>query len=168
MDNGNQGWRVRWFARSVRVTPCAYRGAVSTSKRRISPILVYTVMRIGLFVAVWVLVQLLTPLRGLWAVVVAILVSGLVSVFLLNRQRTDMGDVIGGFFRRINARIDAASQAEDDLDHYPDDQAEGQPESVGGDEDTGGRQSRNQVPAEGTAADDPPGSQGPGQARQPE
>lgn len=73
-------------------------------------------MRVGLFLGVWLLLQLLTPLRGLWAVALAIVASGLISLFLLNRQRAAMSSVVGGFFGRINARIDAASQSEDHWD----------------------------------------------------
>ena len=104
-------------------------------------IAVYSAMRVGLFIGVWLLLQLLTPLRGLWAVALAIVASGLISLFLLNRQRAAMSSVVGGFFGRINARIDAASQAEDDWDE----QAHGQGHRVGDDEMTGSDEGRDEA-----------------------
>lgn len=78
--------------------------------------LVYTGLRLGLVLALWWLLQLVTPLRGLLALVVAILASGLISLFLLNRPRQAMGEGIAGFFGRLNARIDAGAAAEDEWD----------------------------------------------------
>ena len=102
--------------------------------RQPPPVLIYTTMRVMVFIAVWLLIQLVTPLRGLWALVVALLVSGVISLFLLNRQRDAMSGVVAGFFGRINDRIDASTRAED----Y-DDLPEGQPEAerAPGDQDQG-------------------------------
>lgn len=97
-------------------------------------------MRVGLFLGVWLLLQLLTPLRGLWAVALAIVTSGLISLFLLNRQRAAMSSVVGGFFGRINARIDAASQAEDHWDH----ESQGQGHGVSDDQMPGANQGRDE------------------------
>ena len=77
---------------------------------------VYTLLRVGLVLALWWLLQLVTPLRGVLALVVAILVSGLLSLFLLNRPRQAMGEGVAGFFARMNARIDASAAAEDAWD----------------------------------------------------
>ncbi len=110
-------------------------------KRGALSIAVYTAMRVGLFAGVWLLLQLLTPVRGLWAVAVAILASGLISLFLLNRQRAAMSSVVGGFFGRINARIDAASQAEDDWDE----QSEADRQGVGDDQTSGADQRRDEI-----------------------
>lgn len=130
-------------------------------------VVVYTIMRLGLFLGFWLLVQLVTPLRGLWAAVVALLISGLVSVFLLNRQRTAMGEVVGRFFGGINARIDAASRAEDEqfddlLDSDSRDpsggredrsqgQSQGQRDGVGSDQSTGADEGGNESGPAGTA-----------------
>jgi len=127
----------------------------------VSPVVVYTVMRLGLFLAMWWLLQLVTPVRGLWAVALAIVVSGVISIFLLNRQRTAMGDVVGGFFRHINQRIDEASRTEDE----PEDQTEGQPEGVSGDQDAGGGQRTNQAGPGGSADDHADRGDGPADAR---
>jgi hypothetical protein len=77
-------------------------------------IAVYTLLRLALFVACWLLFQFLTPLKGIWAVVAGILVSGAISLILLDRQREKVGRAAEGFFGRINAKIDAAARAEDD------------------------------------------------------
>ena len=65
---------------------------------------VYTAMRIGLFVAsllvvfgVWMLLSDQVPV--LWAVVIAFVMSGLASYFLLNRQRE-------AFARRVERRAE--------------------------------------------------------------
>jgi Flp pilus assembly pilin Flp len=113
-------------------------------------------MRVGLFVAVWLVLQLVTPLRGLWAAVVAIVISGLISVVLLNRQRSAMGGVVGGFFRGINERIDAASRAED----IPDDEAEGQQSGVGDHQGPGADKGRDEPRADGTTVNDLSGNDG--------
>lgn len=69
----------------------------------------YTALRAGLFIAtlvtvvgVWMLVADQVPL--LWAIVVAFVVSGVASYFVLNRSRE-------AFARRIQVRADRASAA---------------------------------------------------------
>jgi hypothetical protein len=144
---------------SAIVPPCAYRGGVSDRGRSGAlSIAVYTAMRVGLFIGVWLLLQLLTPLRGLWAVAIAIVASGLISVFLLNRQRAAMSSVVGGFFGRINARIDAASQAEDEWGE----QAEGQGHGIGDDEASGADEGRDEAGSDRAFHDDPQRADRPG------
>lgn len=70
-------------------------------------------LRVGLFLVVWAVLWFLTPLDALWSAVAAILISGAISVVVLDRQRGRVGLAAGGFFSRINARIDAATRAED-------------------------------------------------------
>jgi branched-subunit amino acid transport protein len=77
------------------------------------PVAVYTSLRLGVFLASWLLIQAFTPLRGLTALVTALLVSGLVSLFLLNRHRDAMSGVVASAVSRLNARIDRAAAAED-------------------------------------------------------
>ncbi len=48
--------------------------------------------------------------------IVAFLGSGIMSYFVLSRVRGRAGEQVGGFFGRINSRIDAATRAEDDED----------------------------------------------------
>lgn len=52
-------------------------------------------------------------MRGLLLILVAFVGSGIMSFFVLRGPRSQFGDDVGGFFKRINARIDAATTAED-------------------------------------------------------
>jgi hypothetical protein len=76
-------------------------------------VLVYTVLRVALFAAVWLTIELLTPISGLLAIIAAILVSGAISLLVLDRQRGRAASVAAGFFGRINERIEASARAED-------------------------------------------------------
>jgi hypothetical protein len=76
-------------------------------------VLVYSVLRLALLAVVWLVIELVTPVHGVWAVVVALLISGAISVVVLDRQRGAVGQVAAGFFGRINDRIEAATRAED-------------------------------------------------------
>ena len=82
-------------------------------------VLIYTLLRIALFAVIWVLVELVTPIHGLWAAVTALLISGAISVILLDRQRNKVGLAAGRFFGRINDRIEASARSEDDDDPDP-------------------------------------------------
>jgi hypothetical protein len=76
-------------------------------------VLVYTLLRIAMLVAVWFMFQLLTPLRGIWAIVAALLVSGAISLVVLNKPRDAVSIGVANFFGRINERIEASKTAED-------------------------------------------------------
>ncbi|MFM7145795.1 MAG: DUF4229 domain-containing protein [Actinomycetales bacterium] len=76
-------------------------------------LIMYTSLRLGVFLAVWLIVQWVTGLRGLMALALAIVISGAISLLLLNRQRDAMSTGVARFFRRINERIDASTRAED-------------------------------------------------------
>lgn len=82
-------------------------------RRCVRGLLFYSVSRVLLFIAIWLLVQFVSPLRGLTALVVALLVSGAISFFLLNRQRDTASASVVGLFRRIDERIERARRAED-------------------------------------------------------
>jgi hypothetical protein len=86
----------------------------------------YTLWRVLFVVIAWFIIQLATPLRGIWAIALAIVVSGIFSIVFLGRQRDAMSTAMFGFFRGINERIDAAA-AKEDFD---------EPELVAGDGDT--------------------------------
>ncbi len=73
------------------------------------PVLAYTVARAVLFAASYALLWL-TGLRGLLLIVMALLVSGLVSLWLLARQRDAMSLALS---RKLSA-IDDQAGAEDD------------------------------------------------------
>jgi hypothetical protein len=75
--------------------------------------IVYTLLRIALFALVWVIIELVTPIHGLWAAAAAILMSGAISLVVLDRPRNKVGAAAGQFFGRINDRIEASASAED-------------------------------------------------------
>ncbi len=87
---------------------------MARSDSRAWSLVVYTLLRVAIFLAFWLPLQLLTPLRGLFAVVAALLMSGAVSLVVLDRQRGRVGQAAAGFFGRINDRIEASARAEDD------------------------------------------------------
>jgi len=72
------------------------------SRARWVAFLFYTLLRLLLFGAVWLLVQILTPWRGLLAIAVAILISGGISLFVLDRPRGQLAVGVDAFIRRIN------------------------------------------------------------------
>ena len=77
-------------------------------------VLAYTTLRLLIFAAVWAVLQFLTPLRGLWSITLAILISGAISMFALSKQRDAVSIGVSRFFGGLNARIDASTRAEDD------------------------------------------------------
>jgi hypothetical protein len=92
----------------------AYRIRVaSPGTSKALAVLMYTVLRVALFAAVWLTIELLTPINGLLAIIAAILVSGAISLLVLDRQRGRAASVAAGFFGRINERIEASARAED-------------------------------------------------------
>jgi hypothetical protein len=113
-------------------------------------ILIYTALRIGLFAIVWVLIEFVTPIHGIWAVAAAILISGAISIVVLDRPRNKVGLAAGSFFGRINERIEASARAvDDDLDEG---QQGAQSQAVDKEQDAGllegGDQRRTERPAE--------------------
>jgi hypothetical protein len=77
------------------------------------PVLLYTTWRIAIFV-VTLIVLYFVGLRDVWLLVLAFLVSGVISIFVLDRRRQQ---AVGGFtslFSKMNDRIDASARAEDD------------------------------------------------------
>ena len=101
----------------------AYRIRVATpGGSKALAVLVYTVLRVAVFAAVWLTIELLTPINGLLAIIAALLVSGAISLLLLDRQRGRAASVAAGFFGGINDRIEASARAED-VDDEPVDPA---------------------------------------------
>ncbi len=78
------------------------------------PFVVYTALRFGLLVLAAVICYLLGA-RGLLLVLLAFLISGIVSFIVLAPQRGAVGQRTGSYFRRLNERIEASKSAEDDL-----------------------------------------------------
>jgi len=122
-------------------------------------ILVYTALRVALFAAVWIIIEFITPIHGVWAAAAAILISGAISIVVLDRPRGKVGVAAGSFFGRINARIEASARAEDDEDGEIRDSGQGEQhaesESVDQEQDPGhlegGDQGRSERPAENDA-----------------
>lgn len=75
--------------------------------------LIYTGLRLLLLVAVIGLFHAL-GMRGMLLLVAGFVVSGVLSYVLLSRPRNAMAQKVGGFFTRMNSRIDASSMAEDE------------------------------------------------------
>lgn len=86
-------------------------------------VLKYTALRLLLFLAVAALLYAV-GVRNLFVnAMLALLISGVVSLFVLDRARNEVSAGIErrigdrpGVFTRINARIDAATRAEDAAD----------------------------------------------------
>jgi hypothetical protein len=130
--------------------------------RGVGAIIWYTLLRIAVFAGLWFLIQLLTPVRGLWAIVAALLLSGAISMIVLNRQRDSMSVVVAGFFGRINDRIEQGKRAEDDL--YS--QAHGEQDAVPEHEQPGGLEHGNEGGSDRAAQDASQRSDGEGQGEQ--
>ncbi len=82
---------------------------------RPSPVLVYTASRILLFVASAGVLYLIGA-RGLLLLLLALVVSGLLSFVLLSRQRDALSAVVVDRSRRVRDRMDARTTAEDAAD----------------------------------------------------
>ena len=86
---------------------------MAQSSRRWLTVVVYTAVRLLLWLAVWALLQFLTPVKGLLAVVLGLLISSAISIIVLDRQRDVMSEGIGSFFGGINQKIANSAAAED-------------------------------------------------------
>jgi len=90
----------------------------SGSIARQHPVVVYSLLRVAMLLAVGAVLYLLQA-RGVWLILFAFLISGVLSAFLLKSPRE--GAVLGfrSAYKGINARIDESTRAEDaaaDLD----------------------------------------------------
>jgi Mn2+/Fe2+ NRAMP family transporter len=84
------------------------------------PALAYSLARLGLFLAVLLLLYLIGA-RGLLLFALALLVSGIISFVVLSRQRDAMSSSLSARFRGIRARagqfgdrLDEGAKAEDE------------------------------------------------------
>lgn len=84
------------------------------------PFAVYTALRFGLLV-ITALVCYLLGARGFLLIVLAFLVSGIISFTVLVPQRDAVGKRTSSYFRRLNDKIESSKTAEDD---YVDAQSE--------------------------------------------
>lgn len=121
----------------------------------------YTGLRLALFAAVWLLLQVVTPLRGLIAIAVAIVLSGIVSFLLLDRPRDQASTGLAGLFRRIDDRIERSRVAEDFDEDGADEKTvtepsgqadtQGEDQSVGEQQEPGGLKDRDEIAPDGPA-----------------
>lgn len=79
-------------------------------------LLKYLLLRVLVFAAVAALLML-TGLPGWWVLLVAVLVSGLISIFALRRTRDDVSTSLSDRLSTIKRRIDESTRAEDDWDN---------------------------------------------------
>ena len=86
---------------------------MTTYPEGVKEFVIYTAMRIGLFISslvvvfgIWMLIAGEVPI--LWAVVIAFALSGIGSYFLLNRQRE-------AFARRVQERAERLSTRYDEM-----------------------------------------------------
>ena len=77
-----------------------------------NPFITYTLARLGLL-ALTLGIGYLFGLRGPILVILGFLGSGLLSLILLNNQRSQLGGRISGYFSRINQKLDDNTRKED-------------------------------------------------------
>ena len=72
----------------------------------------YTVLRLGLFVIVFLLLYLVGA-RSILLLAGEILISGLISYFVLNAQRSAMSGALSKRLTNFRERLDAGTRSED-------------------------------------------------------
>jgi hypothetical protein len=81
------------------------------------PFLVYTALRIGVLLVVAAVLYLLGA-RGMILILLAFPLSAVASYIFLASMRDEVGSRMGGFFGRLNERIEESKRSEDDfIDH---------------------------------------------------
>jgi hypothetical protein len=80
---------------------------------KVPPALRYTTLRLTLFLGVLAALSLLR-VRGILLIVLAFLLSGLVSYSVLNKQRDAMSSTLARRAERIRESIDESTRAEDE------------------------------------------------------
>jgi hypothetical protein len=75
--------------------------------------LFYTILRFGLFIVVFGLLWL-AGAQGVLLLALAILISGVLSYFLLNNQRAAMSGALSRRLTDFRTRLDAGTRAEDE------------------------------------------------------
>jgi hypothetical protein len=78
----------------------------------VNPFITYTLARLGLLVLTLGFGYLF-GLRGPLLIILGFLGSGLLSLVLLNNQRSQLGGRISGYFSRINQKLDDNTRKED-------------------------------------------------------
>lgn len=80
-----------------------------------NPFVTYTLARLGLL-ALTLGIGYLFGLRGPVLIILGFLGSGVLSLVLLNNQRSQLGGRVSGYFARINQKLDANTRKEDSDD----------------------------------------------------
>jgi Flp pilus assembly pilin Flp len=78
----------------------------------VNPFISYTLARFGLL-AITLGLGYVVGLRGPLLIILGFLSSGLLSLVLLNSQRSQLGGRISGYFTRVNQKLDANTRKED-------------------------------------------------------
>jgi len=92
-------------------------GAERTTFFAKHPFLVYTALRIIVLLVVAGVLYLLGA-RGLILILLAFLLSAVASYILLASMRDEVGSRMGGFFGRLNERIEESKRSEDEFIEY--------------------------------------------------
>ncbi len=100
------------------------------------PTLVYTSLRLAMFVATLAVCASVNALLGgalpvLAVVAIAALASGLASIWLLAAQRRAMSASLGARVQRLGSRFDAGARSEDGAEGSGQDQSHAQRDGVG-------------------------------------
>lgn len=77
-----------------------------------NPFITYTLARLGLL-AITLGIGYLFGLRGPLLIILGFLGSGILSLVILNNQRSQLGGRISGYFAKINEKLDANTRKED-------------------------------------------------------
>lgn len=77
-----------------------------------NPFITYTLARLGLL-AITLGIGYLFSLRGPLLIILGFLGSGILSLVILNNQRSQLGGRISGYFAKINEKLDANTRKED-------------------------------------------------------
>ena len=75
-------------------------------------VIFYTFLRLVILLS-FLAVGYLVGLRGLTLIVIGFLLSGIISLFVLNKSRDQFSKSIYNLGKKINKRIDAAAEKED-------------------------------------------------------
>jgi hypothetical protein len=78
----------------------------------VNPFITYTLARLGLL-AITLGIGYLFGLRGPLLIILGFLGSGILSLVMLNNQRSQLGGRISGYFAKINEKLDANTRKED-------------------------------------------------------
>jgi hypothetical protein len=99
------------------VTPAAEPepAEAQPARRGAHPVLVYTLQRVLVLIGTAAVLYLLGLRDPMWLLLFAFLISGIVSIFVLDRSREAAAGGVVGAVQKVNSRIEASASKEDDL-----------------------------------------------------